>query len=318
MAGALTLVILVASGQAHDPGTEAVARATREALGPDTRVEVRETTGTPTDNDAIQVETSAHADAVAEVRWNDARRDQAVLHVLVARTSRWVYRTIGFDASDAPAERGRTLGFAVASMLPEGGLPTPSPTSSSTETETPTREEPLRGATGGGARFVVDVVGLGSLGLGGTAEGFGAAAAAQWFATSALSLRLGAGALGGTLSEADATTLYLLGTAGVAIHPLRARAGHPFGMALRVDYVAMRQSISRFGGEVGPSGYARWLSGVDAVVEGDWLFASDVEVVLGLGLADVFAPTHVDVQGTQVANIPPLRGLAEVGFRLRF
>jgi len=368
MAGALTLVILVASGQAHDPGTEAVARATREALGPETHVEVRETTGSPTDNDAIQAETSAHADAVVEVRWNDAKHDQAVLHVLVARTSRWVYRTIGFEASDAPAERGRTLGFAVASMLPEGGLsppaPTPTPTPTQTPTpsptpvpaqtptqpstptptatqtpattatststpaeEPPTREEPLHGAVGAGARFVVDVVGLGAIGIGSapdsrgspsTAEGFGAAAAAQWFPASTLSVRLGAGALGGTLpNEAEATTLYLLASAGLAVHPLRARAGRPFGMAVRADYVVMRQSMSRFADE-SPGERDSWLSGADVVVEGDWLFARDVEVVLGLGVIDVFTPTYVDVQGTRVATIPPLRGLAEAGFRLRF
>jgi len=179
---------------------------------------------------------------------------------------------------------------------------------------------------------VVDVVGLGAIGLGGcppsatsapcrgTAEGLGAAAAAQWFPLSALSIRLGAGALGGTLSEAEATTLYLVGTAGVAVHPLRARAGRPFGLALRVDYVVMRQSISSLssGEEGGPTAHDRWLSGVDGVVEGDWLFATDVEVVLGLGLADVFAPTYVDVHGTRVATITPLRALGELGFRLRF
>jgi hypothetical protein len=185
----------------------------------------------------------------------------------------------------------------------------------------------VHGAVGGGARFVVDVVGLGTLGVGSdvtckgscrvTAEGLGALAAAQWFPASVASLRLGVGALGGTVPEAG-TSLYLLGTAGVALHPVRARVGRPFGLALRVDYVGMRQSISSFSASTSPSGYDRWLSGVDGVVEGDWLFATDVEVVLGLGLADVFAPTYVDVQGTRVATIPPLRGLGEVGFRLRF
>jgi hypothetical protein len=120
--------------------------------------------------------------------------------------------------------------------------------------------------------------------------------------------------MAGTVPDADATTLYLLATAGVALHPVRARPGRPLGLALRADYVGMRQSISRFSGE----GRDRWLSGVAGVVEGDWLFAPDVEVVLGLGLADLFAPTYVDVQGVTKATIPPVRALAEAGFRLRF
>jgi hypothetical protein len=176
----------------------------------------------------------------------------------------------------------------------------------------------MHGAVGGGARLVVDVVGLGTVGFGGSAEGLGAAAAVQWFAVPYLSVRLGAGALGGTISQAEATTLYLLGTAGIAVHPFRARAGRPFGLSLRADYVGMRQSISSFAGEAGPTSFERWLSGADVVVEGDWLFASDVELVLGLGIADVFAPTYVNVQGGWSGSIPPVRGLAEAGFRLRF
>jgi hypothetical protein len=172
----------------------------------------------------------------------------------------------------------------------------------------------VHGAVGGGARFVLDVVGLGTVGVGGTAEGLGALAAGQWFPASAVSLRLGAGAVAGTMPEAEATTLYLLGTAGVALHPVRARPGRPLGLGLHVDYVGMRQSMSRLSG----GGYDRWLSGVEGVVEGDWLFAPDVEVVLGLGLADMFATTYVDVQSVRVATIPPIRALGEVGFRLRF
>jgi hypothetical protein len=120
------------------------------------------------------------------------------------------------------------------------------------------------------------------------------------------------------MPEADATTLYLLGTAGVALHPLRARPGRPIGLALRVDYVGMRQSISILSKNTSPGGKDRWLSGVEGVVEGDWLFAPDVEVVLGLGLADMLASTYVQVPGVPVVTIPPLRGLAEAGFRLRF
>src|SRR5579884_3599622 len=102
MAGPLTLVILVAAGQESDASTEGAARATREALGVAAHVEVHETRGTPTDADAVNVESGAHVDAVAEVRWSDARHRQATLHVLVSSTGQWVYRTIGFATSDAP------------------------------------------------------------------------------------------------------------------------------------------------------------------------------------------------------------------------
>jgi hypothetical protein len=160
----------------------------------------------------------------------------------------------------------------------------------------------------------LDIVGLASTWVSGSAEGLGAAAAAQWFALSALSIRVGAGALAGTVSSAGATSFYFLGEAGIALHPVRARPGRPFGFAVRLDYVSMRQSISRF--ESGS--YSRWLSGVGATLEGDWLFSRDVELVFGVGAADVFAPTYVTVQGVRVATLPEFRVFPEAGFRLRF
>ena len=336
MGGPLTLVILVAAGQASDPSTGALTRAAHDALGPDTRVDVRETSSAPTDADALQAERGAEVDAVAEVIWNDAQ--QAALHVLVPRTGRWVYRTIGFDASDAPIERGRTLGFAVASMLPEGGLPEAGSAGSASSHPSPAGVEAASGPplplsapapddkrppslapAAAAPNVFVDVYGIGTVGVGGTAQGIGAAAAGRWFALPMLAFRVGGGALAGTVSEADATTLYLMGTAGIAFHPFRARPGRPVGAALRVEYVLERQSMSRVASSpTTPGSYERWLSGASAMLEGDVLFAPNVEVVLAVGAVDLFSPTYVDVQGAQVATLPAVRAQGELGFRIRF
>jgi hypothetical protein len=168
-------------------------------------------------------------------------------------------------------------------------------------------------------RVLLDVIGLGTIGIGGNAQGLGAAGAVQWFPAPPLSLRLSGGALGGTVAKAAATTRYLIGTAGVAFHPLRARPGRPIGLALHADYLVVQQSMSRIASTTSsPAAYDRWLSGAQAVVEGDWLFVPDVEMVLGVGIADVFAPTHIIVQGAQVATLPAVRALAEAGLRIRF
>jgi hypothetical protein len=377
MSGPLTLVVLVAAGQGSDTTTEGVVRATRQALGGDAHVEVRETRAAPTEADVADVQSSTASDAIAEVRWTDARHDRASLLVLVNATGRRVRRTIAFRASDAPMERGRTLGFAVVSMLPEGGLvppepppatapaptsqppppsapssqpapppppptppvaastaaaPPPAPTSSApqpadhpTSTEpTPARERPAAPASvaapvAGEPRVTLDVLGLASTWPGASAEGLGAAAAVQWFAFPAVSLRLAVGALSGSIPVAGATTLYFPGEAGVALHPFRTRPGRPLGLAFRVDYVLLRQSITRFETGGSNTAYERWLSGAAATVEGDWLFSPEVELVVGVGAADLFAsPTYVNVQGVRVATIPEFRVLPEAGFRLRF
>jgi hypothetical protein len=120
MADPVSLIVLVAAGMAGDPTTLAMLRAARDALG-DAPVEVREAHATPSDDDALAVEQQGHADAVVELAWIGAGRQHAKLRLHIARTGRWVERTIGFRPADAPAERGRTLGFAVASILPEVG-----------------------------------------------------------------------------------------------------------------------------------------------------------------------------------------------------
>jgi hypothetical protein len=371
MAGPLTLVILVAAGQGGDASTEGVVRAARQALGGDAHVEVRETRATPTDADAADAQSTTASDAIAEVRWTDARHDRASLLVLVNATGKRVRRAIGFHASDSPLERGRTLGFAVVSMLPEGGLvppepppvappppsavPAPAPPSSPSPAPPPPTPPPVAASASpapasgapqdavhpaspdrpspnerpaapasistpvaGEPHLTLDVLGLASTGLGGSADGLGAAAAVQWFPFHAVSLRVGAGALSGSIPRAEATTLYFPGEAGVALHPLRARPGRPLGLAIRVDYVLMRQSISRFETGGANTNYARWLSGAAATLEGDWLFGPEVELVLGVGAADVFAPTYVTVQGVRVATIPDFRVFPDAGFRLRF
>jgi hypothetical protein len=353
MAGPLTLVILVAAGQGGDASTEGVLRAAREGLGANARLVIREAPGSPTEADALDIESSTPSDAVAEVRWTNARRDRASLLVLVPRTGRWVYRAIRFAASDAPLERGRTLGFAVVSMLPEGGLTPPDRAPSPQAPESTPSAAPVAQPSGAvpatlpspptaavigqeevdekpppptqvpgelrqQPRLAIDIVGIGAIGLGGSADGIGAAAAAQWFALPALSLRLGGGGLAGSLPSADANTSYFLGEAGVALHPLRARPGRPFGIAFRVDCVVMRQSASRLGPGSSPASYERWLPGAAATLDADYLFAPEVELVLGLGIVDVFGPTHVSVQGVPVATIPPLRAVPDAGFRLRF
>lgn len=122
MADPVTLIVLVAAGDAGDATTRAMAKATREALGASAHVVVREAAGDPSDGEAIAAERVDAPDAVAELSWTDSHHRQASVRVHVARSARWFDRTIRFSPTDADTERGRTLGFAIASILPEGGV----------------------------------------------------------------------------------------------------------------------------------------------------------------------------------------------------
>ena len=120
MTDPLVIVLLVGAGGAVDPTTSRTAAAMVRTLGPDYRVEVREVgAGEPGDADALAVEQRARATAVVELTWTDVNHRQALLRAHIGKTGRWVERTVGFRAVDADSERGRTLGFAAGSMLPQ-------------------------------------------------------------------------------------------------------------------------------------------------------------------------------------------------------
>jgi hypothetical protein len=134
MADPVTLVILVAVGEAASPAATAMTQGAHDAFA-GTVTEVRETPTVPTDSDALSTEGTSRPDAVAELIWRDAEHRRATLRVHLRQSRRWIERSFTFAATDPAAERGRTLGFAVASILPEAAKPAP-PTSAPTPAQT--------------------------------------------------------------------------------------------------------------------------------------------------------------------------------------
>jgi hypothetical protein len=342
MAGALTILLFVAVGEGTDPTTRAMVHATREALGAGAKVEVREAHGELTDDEAVIAEQLAGADAVVDLVWTDPAHRSAMLHVHIARTGRWIGRSIGFMASDASTERGRTIGFTVVSMLPEQATepatpPETQPTLASSDPSakppsapseeiveqdralratgvTPTPSvQPIRPS------FALDLFALGAWGVGGEgAGGGGGGLAISWFPVTHLSVRLG-GSLRAGAVDVDGTqpsTLTAALSTGFGWHPMRPTLSHPFGIALRVDYLALYESLRQ-----APNTFEyRWLSGLGAVADLSWLLSADIEVMGGLGLEEAFGSTNVQVQASDqiVANFPPLHVIGEAGLRVRF
>jgi hypothetical protein len=316
MADALALVVLVATGSAAST-TPALVQAAQEALGPDTRVEVRETPAPPTDADALATEGAEHADAVVELVWGQPGSREATVRIHIARTGHWIDRTIAFELSDAEPERGRTLGFAVASMLPESFPHRRERAIAPASSPGPTH--PFRTSA---ASF--DLLAIGSTGVGGDASGLGGEVGAQWFPIELVSLRLGAGVRGGSIDAVQGRTLTLLVSAGAVVSPWRVTPARPFGMAMRADFLIISQSVTRVtSGFESPS---RVLPGVDLVVDASWMFAPGVEGIVGLGGEEAFGPTSLALKNsmqnvatiTEVANIPEFRVVGEAGLRVGF
>src|SRR5258707_12814606 len=146
MGDPVTLVILLAAGEAASPTASAMAQGARDAFA-GTVAEVRETPGAPTDADALAAEGASRPDAVAELVWRDPDHRHATLRVHLRQNHRWIERSFTFAASDPAPERGRTLGFAVASILPEVAAAAPATATAMAPASTATASATAPGST---------------------------------------------------------------------------------------------------------------------------------------------------------------------------
>lgn len=319
----IALVVLVTAADAASGGTGAALGTLARALEP-RRVEVRTVVSTesppPTSDEA----------SVVILHWEDGGR-RARLRVRLARVGRaarvasaeWVERDLGFDAGDAEAERGRSVGLAIASMLPEPPPsppvvpPAPPPAPPPTATgPAPPRSPPLlvearpRGELQARAQLGVAPGGYGG-GVGGAAEG-------QVFLSRALGVHATFGLRGAEATEAEGSASHLRVGAGLVA---RWRASPRVELGAAVDVLVLRDAVRHFsidGDEVAPVTQSRTLPGVWVDVRAGFWLTQSAALVLSAGLEGALGRTAVFLEGQQVATVVPLRIVLEPGLAVRF
>jgi hypothetical protein len=309
----IVLAIIVSGKDASGPATDAMRAAAGVALGSRRVVAVREEE-VLSDDVALDIEDSLGARAVVQVAWVGDDRTQAHVRLHIAQNDRWIDRTISFAAADTMQERGRAVGFAITSMIPEEELaaaraPPPTPTPPAAPAAPPA----------GPPRLALHLTGIGSTGIGGSAGGVGAALAGELFVVTGLSVRVGAGARDGEVPGLRGTDLAVMVSGGIGLWPLPPAPNRLVAVALRIDGLALHHDLSHeveAGGATSRQG--RWLPGLDVIAELSWSFSRTVAAVTGAGVEVAFGNTDVVVDDAQVATLPPLRGVAEVGLRVSF
>lgn len=322
MLPALVVVVYVASQEAE--ARLPTARALSAALGADATVILKDTP-TPAEDELSRTD-AAKAHAVAIVTWHgDARRVQVRLLRVAAK--RWLDREIQFAPADLPEERGRTTGFAIASMLPEEDVdgsrrvpaPPPPPPPPPGPPPSPGPDASRDEATFKPSRYQLDLGALGAVGVGGPATSLGVGLAGAWLprgegigVTLLGSLRFGevsaaqANALSGSL-KAGPTYVRWIG------------ARRRVALGARAAMVLVYDRLSHFSGdEPEPVTAARLLPGArgDAVLAAR--FAENAGVFGSLGAEVAFGKTDVYVRSAPVTTIPPVRLLGSAGLRLTF
>jgi hypothetical protein len=315
MTSAVVLVILVAAGEAEAPSTTAMVASATEVIGAGGAVRLV-ARGAIADDAAVRVESELAARAVVQVTWLEGERLRARLRLHATRTDRWIDRELVFSKLDTPAERGRTLGFAVASMLPEGD-PTLRFAPGETVAPPPAPEPPA-------ARHAVGLAALHGEGLGGPADGFGGTLTLETFVSDAVSV---GGSFVGRKGRIDALSAPMWTTSaglGAAWWPVSPLGSGPFGLALRAEALALYHLVSHTNPR---GGAAEWkghlVPGAALRVEGTWRVARRLELLLGGGGEVAFGTIDVDIvpppaTGAASARIPALRATAEAGIRARF
>lgn len=201
------LVIWTLAQELSSPSTLALTESAQQALGADVQVTVQEL---PSEGEALPLE-SEQGTAAVRVTWDDDEHRRAKISCFVPRLSRWVEREVRFAEDDPELERGRTLGFLVASMfIDEGGRVSVPARPSARPTRPMGRERARTAPTTAATTASTMAVSAAAAAAGpGDATGFGAWLGVDWAMGSGVWLGAALEGRAGSIPSAQATSLVL-------------------------------------------------------------------------------------------------------------
>jgi hypothetical protein len=313
MSAAAVIALVVAAGEGQGPVTESLLAAAEEAVGAGT-IRVFEATP-PSDDAALEVETNIDALAVVTLVWEDPARLRAHTRVHIARLDRWTDREIAFVPADTMVERGRAVGFAIASMLPD-----------ELRARRPAAVEVGRSAPASASSEAPRALGLYALGATDVGGGAGGTIDGTWAIVEALVVRVALGARYWTIdvgTGGHGHDLVASASAGLGWWPLVPTAGSPFGLGFHLDALFLRHEVFLRLSDNTPDRYGRSSPGADLMAEGALRVGDGVDLVVGLGAEAAFGAINVDIgidgqNATSTQAIPRVRAVGELGVRLHF
>jgi hypothetical protein len=332
------LLVFVASAEVDTDAAATLSEAASQALGAGARVAVkRYQDAPPTDADLASAARAQGAGAAARVIWSDSGAARASIDVYLVRQDVTIHRDMVFLPQDRPAERARAIGLVLASVLmaeeterarAEPDAPMPADANAAAGgAGASDRESPVSAATSNGGdpkvapgRWALEAFADGGLGLGGAGEGLGGGVAGRRYGPAGWGARLGAHARAGSVASAQASSLAVGLSAGGFRSLLRAGpARASWDLAVRAEVLLLYEALTHFSDDDPvPVRRGRFLPGGAALLEAQWQISPAAALHLATGFELAFGSTRVVVRGLQVAEIAPMRGVIEVGFRARF
>jgi len=344
MSAAAVLVIVIAAGEVRSATTQTLLATASAALPPEITLRVAPVAD-PSEADVVQIERDLAAGAVVAVSWRAvATGARASLRLHVARSDHWTVRAIDFSPADSASERGRTLGFAIASMWPENVASTtsterPPPAAApgsrtSPAMTTPAHEPSEAPASPAGQEAVValpppspmavGIGAIGSTGLGGTAAGVGGNVEVIWRRFDSVWLRAGLALRVGPLPDLPGDDWLALLALGGEWWPHALAVGRRWRFGVRADLLGLGHVVHRTASMASESTPAetqvRLLPGIDAAVRSTLRLSPRLDLTFGVAIELAAGGTDLRVGESRMtrATLAPARGVADLGLRLSF
>lgn len=297
-----------------------MTNATHDALGPDSVVRAEPAP------EADAARPPAHgASGVVRVSWDEAEHRRARVSCYLPALDRWVEREIVFAPTDPELERGRTLGFLVASIFIDAGVVERAPepakekeraaANAPSESRAPSQAVPASTEPASKASLGVAAQVAGP----GMATGFGAwLGLERSVAGSALWLGGAGQARFGSVSEAQASSRFLA---------LGLQATWLFWMPSPKSWLGVRGSASAAqlsmahlsdddGGE--PDRQSRFLAVFEAVLHAGYHFSAASALAGDVGAEFLSGKTAIWVHQRQVGSWPQLVPVLRLGVKSTF
>lgn len=311
----LHVLVLVAANELQDPRTTSAQQAFQRSVGPDYEVRlVAEQSRAPTDAPDIWV----------FVQWSEGHTTASV-RVQIPHREGDLRRVVRFRPDDLPEEQGRTIGYVLASMLPESrsAEPTeplpPAPLESAEQRRIRVRKAEDDALSD--ARTSLDLVLRGTEGFGAqSAGGLGFAADARRQVYGSVWAVLTAGIRFNDVPAAQASSTLRSVGLGVAttkwLGPTRRTS-----LGARFALLLVDQAMAHFSGDGDEPGVVQQRQqqgAAEAEVEFAWRFAGAAALRGGLGVECVPSPPRVFVEDQLVVQAPTWRGFVTAGLRAYF
>ena len=310
MAAKALIVLWVVASEISSPTTLSLTHAFADAVSGEQQaaIEVRES------DDQAGAAPVKHVagSGVVLLRWTGDHHRNANLRCYLPQSHRWVSRNVRFAREDPEEERGRALGFLLASMYVDElspKLPQP-PREARARHDTPRPESPSdRDATS-----AVAISAAGSLAGPGDIAGFGAWLGVEFAVSSRATIGAAAEARLGSISAAQATTRVVDLLAGAEIRVLGGSRGPWLG--LRSALGAAHVSTTHLSADdPAPDAQYRVLPLAEIGVRLGYGLGSLGDATVELGAQSPFSPTDIYVHGRQQATLAALYPVARLGVR---